>query len=165
MMDAQELFNSYSAYLQANDPYVGGIKSEWIWELPQSALYTHTLPVTTFVRAGVGEEQHPPRQDSSQDELEKLRAENSKLHNRILMLQKEVLSFYDTVQFAAVSVLFFCALSVTTWLTFDVRLLSPLISIIGMIGAPCFMAMAWIGKNELTQKNNQNENNPVLGLK
>jgi hypothetical protein len=57
--------------------------------------------------AGREEESHSPIKNKGQEEVEKLKSENSILHKKVLLLQNEVLSFYDIVQFAAAVVFFF----------------------------------------------------------
>jgi hypothetical protein len=137
----------------------------WNTRLSQRGIppYFITETIDTFPPGSI-EEVHTATRDRIQEEqenIEKLREENSTLNKKVLSLQNEILSFYHMVQFAAAVVFLLCAMSIPIWIVFDIRLLSPFLSIAGIIGAPFFVAMARLGKKEFIQKKTSEGNQDV----
>ena len=60
---------------------------------------------------------------------------------------------YQATQLACASAFLLCTAALTAWFTLGVQLISPLVSIIGMLGSATVYAMSWSAKRELEREN------------
>jgi len=64
---------------------------------------------------------------------------------------------YQTTQLACASIFLICAASLTAWFTLGVQLISPLVSIIGILGSTTICAMSWSAGREIERDMGEEE--------